>query len=298
MRQWTAVYLVLGELAPALADPLFALLRERGKEVLHIPNLTSDVGLNWIFEKGHSSSELRLADGRALHENQISAAIIQKFAYPQVDVADSGQRFDVRAEQEASWFGWFWSLKCPVINRYPPIFWSSNSVPVSLWRSWMKQSGLQATDAVLSNNSEGWKRFVLGSAEEVTYTPLSTSKVYRLTTEEDWSGLKKLAALVPVSLTCFKPPLYFASVVGSNVFWNRAVPRVLTSIQPALIKLATAAGLSFIEVGLLIIDGQSSVYSVDPFPKLTEFKSGRCQEIVDALVSEMESHLVGKPKKS
>jgi len=103
-----------------------------------------------------------------LHENQISAAIIQKFAYPQVDVADSGQRFDVRAEQEAAWFGWFWSLKCPVINRYPPIFWFSNSVPVSLWRSWMKQSGLQATDAVLSNNSEGWKRFVLGSAEEVT----------------------------------------------------------------------------------------------------------------------------------
>ena len=74
------MYLILGELVPALADPLFALLEARGEEVLHIPRLTSNVGLNWVFGRGHSSSGIRLADGRALHETQISAAIIQKFA--------------------------------------------------------------------------------------------------------------------------------------------------------------------------------------------------------------------------
>src|SRR5258708_11519326 len=214
------MYLVLGELVPALAGPLFALLEERGEEVLHIPSFTSNVGLNWMFGTGHSSSELRLADGRALHETQISAAIIQKFAYPEPDIADAGQGYDVRAEQEASWFGWFWSLKCPVINRYPPIFWFSKSVSVSLWRPWLKQSGLRVTESVLSNSSEGLRAFASDSAGEVTFAPVSSGKVYRMTTEEDWSGLRKLAALVPVNLTCFKPPLYFASVVGSNVFWN------------------------------------------------------------------------------
>jgi hypothetical protein len=273
-----------------------ALLEERGKEALYIPNFTSDVWLNWVFGTGYSSSELRLADGRALRGEKISAAIIQKFSDPPGDAIGYAPGYDVRAEQQASWFGWFWSLKCPVVNRYPPIFWFSKSVPVSLWRVWLKQSGLCATDAFLSNNSERLKAYASGSGQEVTYTPFSSNKVYRLTTEEDWSGLGRLAALLPVHVTCYKSPLYFASVVGSNVFWNRTVPRLLTSVHPGLIRLATAAGLSFIEVGLLIIDGQPRVYSVDPFPKLTEFKFGKCQEIVDALVDEMEGQLARPAK--
>lgn len=291
------MYLILGELVSALADPLFGLLKERGKEILHIPSFNPNVRFNWMFGTGHSSSELQLADGRALHDNQISAVVVQKFTSPQADIACSEQGYDARAEQEASWFGWFWSLKCPVINRYPPVFWFSNRVPVSFWRPWLKQSGLCAADAFLSNNSERLKAYASGSGQEVTYTPLSSNKVYRLTTEEDWNGLGKLAALLPIHLTCFKSPLYFASVVGSNVFWDRTVPRVLASVRPGLIRLATAAGLSFIEVGLLIIGGQPRVYSVDPFPKLTEFECGKCQEIADALVDEMEGQLARHSKK-
>jgi len=143
---------------------------------------------------------------------------------------------------------------------------------------------LYAADAALSNVPLELRRFASNVGDQVRYAPLSSAKSFRIETAEDWIGLSKMAELCPVNLMQVVPPIYMACVVGCTVYWNKAVPPILTDLEGSLVQLAVAAGLSFIEVQLLVTNDGPRVCSIEAFPSLARFDSGTCKIIADALL--------------
>jgi hypothetical protein len=278
------VFLLLGEPIPGISELLSARFRNRGHDVLMIPDLAPRMRFVLLISNSDTSCELHLNDGRCFLDKQIDGAIVQNPPRIRRDLPNIEQEEFARSEKNAALFAWLWNLKCPVVNRYPPIFWSSTRVPLHFFRPLLAQCKLYAVDAALSNVLFELRKFASDVGDQARYAPLSSGKSYRIETAEDWIGLSKMAKLCPVNLIQVVPPIYTACVVGRAVYWNQAVPAVLTDLEGCLVQLAMAAGLSFMEVQLLVTNDGPRVCSIAAFPSLAKFDSGACEIIADALL--------------
>jgi hypothetical protein len=281
------VYLILGEPTTLLARPLLARFYAIGAEVLSITDLTSEVEIVWRLDTALCWFELHLRDGRTILQEQLQGVIA--LASANGDIKSIKEKEYSRAEKRAALFAWISSLKCPVVNRFPPMFWILPRIPLPLWRRSLTKCGLPVVDAVLSNVSTELKAFAGQFRGELNYSPLSSQQSYRVATADDFNGLSELTQFCPVNLRHHVPLVYAACILDRNVFWNQSVPTVLINVQDRLVQLAATAGLALLEVTLLLIGDTPKVCSIEPFPKLDRFGPDTCEAIAGALVSVLRS---------
>jgi hypothetical protein len=60
-----------------------------------------------------------------------------------IDSVDHGY---IQAEIQAAFLGWLWSLRCPVINRFPPWLWYNSNPPLQFWNRLLGMNGLRRVD--------------------------------------------------------------------------------------------------------------------------------------------------------
>jgi hypothetical protein len=281
------MYLFLGKPPSPLERPLFDEFHAIGAEILSVLDLTSEVELVWRLDTASSTFELHLENGRTLGEEELLGVVALE--PPIGDNKQIKEKEYFRAEKRAAWLAWIWSLKCPVVNRIPPTLWIPPHVPLPLWRPALRRCGLPAIDAMLSNLPLELDKFVSQPSDECNYVPLSIGQFYRVASSDDFEGLTKLAQFCPINLTQYSPLAYAACVVDRKVFWNQSMPTVLTKMQDPLIQLAAVTGLSFLEVGVLIVGDAPRVCSVNPFPKLDLFRPDTCDAIAKALLGVLRS---------
>jgi hypothetical protein len=276
------MYLILGEPPPSLARSLLAEFHARGAEILSIMDLISEVELVWRLDTAFSKFELHLENGRTLGDEQLLGVIALE---PSIgNNSEIKEKEYLRAEKRAALLAWLWSLKCPVVNRIPPILCISPHVPLPLWRPALRRCGLAAVDAILSNLPSELEKFVSELSDECNYVPLSIDQFYRVATSKDFEGLTKLTQFCPIDLRQYSPLTYTACVVDRSIFWNQSVPTVLTDMQDRLIQLAAVTGLSLLEIDVLIAGDTPKVCAINPFPKLDLFRPESCDAIAKALL--------------
>jgi hypothetical protein len=276
------MFLILDELPPPLARSLQTGFDAMGAEIVWISDFASQVELIWRLDTASSAFELHLENGRTLSTEQLFGVVTLA---PSIgDNSEIKEKEHFRAEKRAALLAWLWSLQCPVINRIPPMLWISPHIPLALWRPALRKCGLPAVDSILSNLPSELEKFVSELSGECDYVPLSIKELYRVATPADFEGLTKLAPFCSINLAQSSPFTYTACVVERNVFWNQSVSPVLTSLQDRLIQLGVVTGLSFLEIGALIVDGAPRICSISPFPKLDRFRANTCDAIATALL--------------
>jgi hypothetical protein len=258
-----------------------------GAETLWISDFGSEIDLVWSLDTSYSTFELQLENGRKLNAEQILGVLaISPYGGDNSEVKEKEY---FRAEKRAALLAWLWSLQCPVINRIPPILWISPHLPLAFWRPALRRCGLPVVDSILSNVPSELERFVSEFSGECDYVPLSFEEFYRVATPTDFEGLTKLSQFCSINLTQYSPVRYVACVVDRKIFWNQSVSPILTSWQDRLIQLGVVTGLSFLEIGVLVIGGTPRVRSVSPFPKLDLFRPDACDAIAKALFCVLRS---------
>lgn len=285
---YLTVYLILGEPTTLLARPLLARFYAIGAEVLSITDLTPEVEIVWRLDAALCSFELHLQNGRTILQEQLQGVIA--LAPANGDIKSIPEKEYLRAEKRAALCAWIFSLKCPVVNRFPPMFWISPRIPLPLWRRSLTKCGLPVVDTVLSNVPTELKAFAGEFRGELNYSPLSSQQCYRVTTADDFDGLSRLTRFCPINLRHHIPPVYAACIVDRKIFWNQSVPTALINVQDRLVQFAATAGLAVLEVALSLIGDTPQVCSIEPFPKLDRFGPDTCDAIANALLSLLRSN--------
>jgi hypothetical protein len=84
-----------------------------------------------------------------LFEEQISAVLVRR---PRFSVRQDWKIEDegyIYAEKEAALLGWIWTLRCPVINRYPSELWFEPPPSPLFWSRQLASCGLQGAGSDL-----------------------------------------------------------------------------------------------------------------------------------------------------
>jgi hypothetical protein len=189
----------------------------------------------------------------------------------------------VQAETQAALLGWLWSLRCPVVNRYPPALWYRPQLALLAWRSLLWECGLPALPAVVTNVEQEARAF--GRHIGAVYRPMTSGAQYLVANDRDWDGLAAVQRRVPVCLTAPHGRPQSACVVGERVVWDGPPPPDAPRLDPALRRFAAAAGLAFVEVVLAeAADGNSPiVVGVEHHPQYERFGDVARRAIVAAL---------------
>jgi hypothetical protein len=280
--------LVLGEPRARVLEAFRSAAKLRNIEVFFLQELAQEPHFTWRFDHAGSCSKLVIGD-KKVNSSQIRGVLVQNPT--RLEPAESGRpdRQYTQAERNAILFAWFSNLPCPVINRYPAQYWFAPGVSLSSWERLIRESGLKTAPAILSNVESELQEFAKSFKKGVIYAPLCDSDTYRVSTDQDWKGIAKMAAVCPVNLTWFVPPRFVACVVGDRVFWNRTVKKAMADCEPQLVQLARAAQLEFIEVHFVSDKDDFLVHCVEPFPTLEAFDGAVRNVIAAALLDRLDS---------
>jgi hypothetical protein len=282
------MYLVLGECSKTFGDHFESACRERNEKVAWFRDFDSKARFHWSFDSGDGNWALDAGDRRGLTNKEIKGVLVQ--TPPRLDPGSSTEaREHAQLERNAIMFAWFWSLPCPVVNRYPPIFWFHPRLPLPFWKSLIIECGLRPVNAIFSNVDSNLEAFASDYAENVLYSPSCDSKTYRIASEHAWGGLKKMTKICPVNLVATTAPVYRACVVGREVFWNRALSGMPAETENRLQRLAILAGLDFLEVRLTMDKNSVRVLGIEAFPNLDGFNEESIRNVADALADLLQS---------
>lgn len=282
------MYLLLGEPNLRVAEAFRAAIEERGQSLVLLKDFDEKSLFAWRLNNGDSFSEFSIG-GQKISVRQIRGVLVEN--PPRLDLEDSsGQEAEyAKAESSAILFAWFWSLSCPVVNRYPAQYWFPPRISLPLWERLIRASGLKTAPAILSNVEPELQKFATAVGEGACYAPLCDFEAYRISTKQDWKELAKMAEICPVNLTWFVAPRYVACVVGDQVFWNREITDAMREQELPLVRLTQGAELDFMEFHFAADNDELYVHWVEPFPKLNDFDHKIRSLIGAALVDRLDS---------
>jgi hypothetical protein len=283
------MYLVLGGSITPLLEHFEIVCNEHGENVVLLADLDSTTAFEWSFDSKHSTSLVEPAMGLRLGDDEIRGALTRKPPKldPVADFADQLEQSEL--ERNAIMFGWLWSLPCPVINRYAPVFWFAPRSPLSFWKPLIIQCGLRTVDSIFSNEQSELRAFASQHGGNVNYAPFCDFTLYRIASEKDWDGINKMTAICPVNLISIPAPLCRACVVGQRVFWDRTEMVPCFDTEDRLRTLAVLAGLDFLEVQLAIGKDCLRVVAVEAFPNLEGFGEESIRKIAETLSKLLQS---------
>jgi hypothetical protein len=277
------MYLLLGSPGDFCCSAVFAALDARGWPARIVQNPTiHPARFSWRLDTDRSVSELAWDGEDPVSDETIDGVLIADAGW--VDPA-GWQPSDfayIQAETQAAVLAWLWSLRCPVVNRYPADLWYRPQLPLLSWRPLLLRCGLPVADALVSNVEDEARAF--GARSGAVYRTLSTDAHYLVASDRDWSGLAAMQLRTPVWLTSPHGQPKLVCVVGGRAVWNGEPPPEAGVLEPALRRFAAASGLAFVEVVLADVAERVCVVGVEHHPHFEHFDGAAQQTIVAALI--------------
>jgi hypothetical protein len=241
------LFCLIGDKEDSFCSDLRHELRKHGCTVLlYDPFLNGGSKLQWRLDGGDSSSNLWLEDLTKVSESDIAGAVLRKRLIPPGSLAATENETYANSEQSLALLSWIWSLRCPVINRYPPEFWFEPTESLDFWFGRLERFGLEACEPSDLCNQPYFPQRRDQTAPQI------------------------------------RP--YLGAVVGSRVTWDQDTPERLGSINSALIEFTRSLGLTWVEFRVVDSSGSMRIAGVEPFPKYDEFCLWSRQEIIAELV--------------
>jgi hypothetical protein len=275
------MYLIVGEPNATVLGSFESACERRNKKVVLLRELAQP--FTWRFDCARSFSEV-LIDGGEVDVEQIQGVLVQNPSRLDPGKSLEPEVVYAQAESNAILFAWFSTLTCRVINRYPALYWFASGLCLPLWETLIHESGLKTAPAILSNVESELKAFAATQGSEVSYEPLCDSDAYAVSTNEEWTGLSRMAAICPVNLTRFFRLRYAACIVGDRVFWTRPVNEAMAASEAGLVRIAKGLELDFLEVHFVGDKDDLHVQRIEPFPRLDAFDDETRRLIAEALV--------------
>jgi hypothetical protein len=195
----------------------------------------------------------------------------------------------MQAEVRAVLLAWLAGIPCPVINRPDARQWYRAGASLFAWRSMLRRSGLPLPEAVITSDATEAdvfrRQLATRGAGGAVFSPLSHSSAYLLASDDAWQGIRAMQRRTPVCLTEPHGAPTVACVVGDEVFWNDGASPAARALEAALLRFASAARLTFVEIAIAEVHRGLAVVLVDPRPRLEHFDEITCARILDALVA-------------
>ena len=260
-------------------------LEARGYEARIIANpMAQPLRFAWRLATHSSASQLIWEDGTHLLDSDIAGVLVRGSGSVTPDGWNQDDLAYVQKETHAALLAWLWSLDCPVINRYPAALWHWPDAPLLFWQPWLKQCGLRLLDSLVSNVEQETRAFGAGLGDDAVYAPLTAEARYRLGCDDHWDKLAAMQRHAPVHLTQAPVAPHSACVVGPRVLWEGTPPTNLDTLEPALARFSTVAGLAFVEITITTLGDGPRVAEVNPYPRVEHFGQSAQREIVASLV--------------
>jgi hypothetical protein len=278
------VYLLIANNFDPVCEGVRSALQARGLETRIVANpFAAPPHFTWRLNDNENASRLRWNDEPPLEDDAIDGVLVRSGAWMEADGWKAEDLAYMQAETQAAMLGWLWSLRCPVINRYPAAVWYRPVTPLLTWYSLLWRCGLKTPEVLVSNVPGETRAFGTQLQDEVVYAPLTSSARYLISTEEDWRGLEAMQSCAPVCVAQPHGATYLACVVGEGVIWDGAAPKDASAFEPAMRRFAAEAGLSFLQLAMAETQDDLRVVQVEPSPRVEQFSEAARQEIVSNL---------------
>jgi len=278
------MYLLIGSSADLCCQSVSAALAARGLTARIVANpFAAPVRFAWSLNDDTSASRLQLGDEPPLGDDEIEGVLVRNPIF--IDIAGwlPEDLAYMQAETQAAMLAWLWSLRCPVVNRYPASVWYRPQTPLLVWQSLLWRCGLKTPATTVSNVPDEARAFGAQWQSGVVYAPLTNPARYLIGTADDWQGLAALQRCAPVCLAQPHGAPQLLCVVGERVIWDGAPPVQAPELEPSLRQFAAVAGLSFVQLAIAETADAQCVVLVEPFPRIEQFTAAARQEIVAGL---------------
>lgn len=280
------MHLLLGQREDPCCAGVRARLESRGLPVRIVASpLLPPAQLKWRLGADGLSSSLYAG----VPDTAISGVLVRDAGWLDPADWDAADHAYMQAEVRAVSLAWLAGLDCPVINRPDAALWYRASASFLTWRAMLRDCGVPVPEAVVTNDPAEARAFRCRLARDgvagAVYSPLTAPAGYLLADDDAWDGVAALQVRAPVCLTEPHGATTLACMVGNAVIWDCAVPPEAVALEPALLRFAAAAHLSFVEVAVAPIRGGLAVVAVDSLPRLERYASPARACILDALVT-------------
>lgn len=279
------MYLLVGSETDACCTQVLAALAARGHEARLVANpFAAPVRFTWRLDSRHSAGTLAIGDDPPLDADDIEGLLVRAPALIDPRGWTAADLAYTHAELQAALVAWLWSLRCPVVNRYPASVWYRPQAPLLAWHAVLARCGLDVMETLVGNVAAEARAFAerLGG-DAVIYAPLTSDARYVVASEDEWAGVAAMQRCMPVCLTAPHGAPHLACVVGERVVWDGAPPRGAARLETRLRRFARRVGLAFVEVDLAPARGALRVVAVEPWPRVERFGAGAQHEIADAV---------------
>ena len=277
------MFLLLGSTEDLCCSIVRAALEARGWPARIVQNPTiHPARFSWRLDNDRSVSELAWDGEAPVSDETIDGVLIADAGWVDPAGWQASDFAYMQAETQAAVLAWLWSLRCPVVNRYPADLWYRPKLPLLSWRPLLLRCGLPAADALVSNVEDEARAF--GARSGAVYRTLSTDAHYLVASDRDWSGLAAMQLRTPVCLTYPHGQPKLVCVAGGSVVWNGEAPSEARALEPALRRFAAASGLAFVEIVLAEVAERLCIVGVEHHPYFERFDSAAQQAIAAALV--------------
>jgi hypothetical protein len=288
------MYIVFGN----LHDPFCRRISDH-LEAQHFPTITISNPLlhpfrfEWQLDNEQSVSRISRGRKISISDDQIEGVFVRNTCW--IDPAGWEQEdlAYMQSEMYAGLLAWLWSLKCPVVNRFPAAIWYRARMPLLFWQPLLRSCGLRSPDTLITNVSTELKSF----RQELTsrgfdggvYSALTSDVQYLVTNNEEWNGLRLMQERTPVCMTSPHDAAEFVSVIGNRVVWNNVSSLQECIPESSLIAFAKKAGLAFVELAFANTHNGPCVIAIDPYPKFEHFNNTAVYEITEHIVALLTS---------
>lgn len=289
------MFLLLGHDTDPCCAGVAARLNARGLNArIVVDPLAPPAALAWRLDQTGVRSRL----SPDLPDSAIAGVLVRDTGWLDPAGWDKEDHAYMQAELRAVMLAWLAGLSCPVINAPDPALWYRAGAPLVAWRPLLRRAGLPLPEVVITSDpaeADAFRRRL--GADGVTgavYSPLTSTAGYVLA-GDDWERLPAVQTRTPVCLTEPHGAASLACVVSGEVIWNGAASVEARALEAALRRFASAAGLTFVEIGIAPIRRGLAVVFVDPRPRLEQFNEPACAQILDALVAQLTRSRAAAP---
>lgn len=279
------MYLLIANKFDSLSESVSAALQARGRETQIIANpFAAPPHFAWRLNDTENASRLRWNE-EALEDYEIEGVLVRSGVFIETEGWQADDLAYMQAETQAAMLGWIWSLRCPVINRYPASVWYRPVTPLLAWHSMLWRCGLKTPEVLVSNVPGQARAFGSRLRDEAVYAPLTSNARYLISSDQDWQGIEAMQRCAPVCVAQPHGAAQLVCVVGESVIWDGEAPPDAWDIEPGLRRFADEAGLSFLQLAMAETGGDLRVVQVEPFPRVEQFGEAARQEIVSELTN-------------
>jgi hypothetical protein len=188
----------------------------------------------------------------------------------------------MQAEAQAATLAWLWSLDCPVVNRPSSAIWYRPRIPLLAWRRLLIDAGLPVSAAVISNDAAALRAFA--GHDGAIYAPLTSEARFLVADDGEWRGITALQERTTISLAEPHGASRLACLVGNRIVWDGDPPERAATLEPAMRRFATAAGLALVECAVASGPEGIAVVAIDALPLIERYGDAPRAQIVAGIL--------------